>query len=84
MTVEKKKKKHKVNDSREHKRAFLHVGWGLGRVCVALCGQATLMHCLSYLTPGKVNEVVALLEGSRNGMSSGDQRKLSEMKRPGS
>lgn len=28
----------------------------------SLCGQAALMHCFSYLKPGKVNEVVALLE----------------------
>ncbi|KAK6311642.1 hypothetical protein J4Q44_G00173060 [Coregonus suidteri] len=35
-----------------------------------------LMQCLSYLSPGKVNEVVAFSEGSRNEMSSKDQRKL--------
>lgn len=47
----------------------------LGSV-LSLCGQTALMQCLSYLSPGKVNEVVAFSEGSRNGMSSKDQRKL--------
>lgn len=47
----------------------------LGSV-LSLCGQTALMQCLSYLSLGKVNEVVAFSEGSRNGMSSKDQRKL--------
>lgn len=62
-----------VNDSLEHKGLFGTLD-GLWTVCVtaavlwrhaglcSLCGQAALMRCLSYLMPGKVNEVVALLE----------------------
>lgn len=80
-----KKGKHFWMTVLEH-RAFLHIGRfvncesACGGCCVvkarrglcSLCGQAALMPCFSYLKPSKVNEVVALLEGSRNGMSSTD------------
>jgi len=70
-------KKRFLNNSLGHKRTSLHAGWVVScvSVCVcdgccvvetcrlcSLCGQAALMHCRSYLMPGKVNEVVALLE----------------------
>lgn len=56
------------------------VWWRHAGLC-SLCGQASLMHCLSYLMPGKVNEVVALLEEVEMEWVAKTRGSL-EMKRP--
>ena len=62
---------------------FVCLAWA-ARVCLkaavlsSLCGLAALMHYLSYLEPGKVNEVLALFEEVKMGLTGEDQRKLGD------
>lgn len=57
-----------VSGGREHKGPSLLAGWFAPhtRLC-SLCGQAALMLGFSYLSLGKVNEVVALFEEVKMG-----------------
>lgn len=70
-----------VSGGREHKGPSLLAGWFAPhtRLC-SLCGPAALMLGFSYLSPGKVNEVVALFEEVKMGWVAKTRGSL-EMKR---